>query len=121
MKDLPKASEQYFGTRCLGNLDKLVFQARSTPQHHFLLFKKDGVIDDVDQVDDVFSAELPAAEQKRELWDLVKSFNMPSSLTFLPRKDSSRQWIFGLVTNEVNPITYIDETYKLVVNRRRKE
>ena len=75
MKDLKDNSFEYFGRHCVGITGKLEFQARNTPHHHILLFLEGGLLDDMDEIDNIISAELPTEEEDPELRELVLRYN----------------------------------------------
>ena len=73
MTELEKNAEHYFGRKCIAIACKLEFQARNTPHHHILLFLEGGVLEDMDEIDGMISAELPSQNDDPELRELVKS------------------------------------------------
>lgn len=69
----------------------------------------------------MISAELPSSQLDRELYDLVKKYNVHRHSHYRQGRTRNRQCRFGYDTNEVNPNTFIDETCNRVVYRRRTQ
>lgn len=65
------SSEETFGRVCVRLPAKLEFQAIDTLHYHILLFLKSFVIEDVNQIDSMVSAELPS--EQRDLRTLNSS------------------------------------------------
>ena len=69
---ITKQAEDYFGFKCVAYPTKLEFQERNKPHHHGLFWLECGVLEDVDAVESIISAELPRPGQDNELRALVK-------------------------------------------------
>lgn len=67
------SSKHYYGIECTETAGKPKFPARNNPHHHILLFLEGDVIEDVDDHDDMISAELSNSQRNREVFRLVKS------------------------------------------------
>lgn len=99
---------------------KLEFQARNTPHHHILLFLEGGIIEDIDQIDSMISAEMPP-QTDPELRELVRKFNIHRHSPYCRGRTSNSQCRFGYDDMVVTQETYIDPTCNRVVYRRRSE
>lgn len=77
MDDVMSIAEQYFERRYIwiaGNLELHYWM--NTTHHHILRLLEGGVIEDVNNVHENISTELPSSRKDRELFDLVKKYSM---------------------------------------------
>ena len=102
-----KKSREYFGYQCIAYATKLEFQERNTPHHHLLLWLDCGILEDIDEVDRLISAELPRPGENDELRRLIKKFMVHRDSPYCRRP--------------IIPPTHLDKSVKKVVYRRSEQ
>lgn len=122
LNEVVESLEHCFSTRLVEIAGKLEFQTRNTQHHHILLFLQGAVIDHLDQIDDIISAQLPTAYSLagQSVLDLVKKLNTHCHLPCCRGRTWNLHCQFGYDTNEINPSMYTDETFSWVVYTRKK-
>jgi len=118
MERVTKNTEQYFGRKCIAYAAKLELQERNTPHHHFLIWLEGGLLEDIDEVDDIICAELPRECEDDDLRQLVKKYNIHRHSPYCKRNNRC-QFVYD--ENFVLQSTYIGETSNRVASRRREE
>lgn len=112
--------EQYFWSRSLGIAgisSPTLAILRITILCHFW---KVGLAHDVERIDGIISAELPTAEQDKELLNLVKKCKIHRLSQHCHGLTRTRHCNFRYDTNEITPHTYIDEICNRAVYGRLK-
>ena len=77
-----------------------------------------GVLEDIDEVNSIMSAELPQPGEDDELRGLVLQSNMHRRSPYCLRNSHCR---FGYLDHVITPETHIDEARNRIVYRRREE
>ena len=49
---ITKKTEDYFGQKCIAYATKLEFQERNKPHHQCLIWLEDGILEDMDEIDE---------------------------------------------------------------------
>ena len=115
---IKEQTEDYFGFKCVAYSTRLEFQERNTPHHHGLFWLECGVLEDVDAIESIISAELPRLGQDNELRALVKKYNMHRHSPYCKRNGGTCR--FGYDANVIFLNTTIEPTSNRVEYLRRQ-
>lgn len=120
MLDLPNIAEELFGKTCVGIASMLEFHALNRPYHHIFLSLEDRIIDDIDRIDSMISAEIPP-QLDLEWRQLVRELNIHRRSPYCRGRTRNRRCRLKYDDMTITLQTYIAQTCKNVPCRRRDD
>ena len=119
---ITKNSRENFRYECVAYANKLGFQEHNTLHYHLLLWCDSGILEDLNEVGRIISAELPRPRDNDELSQLIKNFMMHLHSPYCTRPTSSAHHCrFCFDDGGIIPLMYMYLCVNLVVYGRRKE
>lgn len=89
MHEIEVDSEEYFGRKCVGMSSKLEFEERNTPPHPIMVMLEGGLLEELDEIDDLICAELPEEGEDDELRALVLKLHVHRHSTYCRGRTSN--------------------------------